>query len=262
MTDLTSSGASGGLCLTYGVGGEVVVVHISLGIFFIKTVDLLSVAYRAESCNCKNLSLTSCKQTRTVYSGKNAYLGSQRTDIIDSTAVNTLALVEPVSYDLLLELVDALVDHSGLFGIKLIKLSVDIVLDRIEHFLTLVLVICIESNLYSVSSKFLDGIEHIVVNFHGLELELLLADLSLDIADESDQLLDLGVACNDGVEHSVIVNLVSACFDHNDLVLGTCNGKVKVISCSLLESGVKNDLAVNQTNADAADRAVPGNIGN
>ena len=138
----------------------------------------------------------------------------------------------------------------------------DIVLDRIEHFLTLILVICIESNLYSVSSKFLDSVEHIVVNFHGLELELLLADLSLDIADESDQLLDLGVACDDGVEHSVIVNLVSACFDHNNLVLGTCNGKVKVISCSLLESGVKNDLAVNQTNADAADRAVPGNIGN
>ena len=141
-------------------------VHISLGIFLVKTVDLLSVAYRTESCNCENLCLTSCEKSRTVNSGEQTNLGSKRTDLVDASAVNTLALIEPVADDLLLELVDALVDHCDLFGICFIELCVDIVLDRIESFLADVLIVCIKSKLYSFGSEFFDSIKHIVVNFH------------------------------------------------------------------------------------------------
>ncbi len=166
MTYLTASGTSAGLCFAYRVAREVVLVHISLCFFLVETVDALSVAYRTESSDSEDLSLTSCEETRSVYAGENSGLGSKRTNLVDTSAVNALALVEPVADYLLLELVDALVDHSDLLGVLLIEISVDIVNDRSKALVADVLIICVKSDLYAVSSESLDSVEHIVVNFH------------------------------------------------------------------------------------------------
>ena len=66
---------------------------------------------------------------------------------------------------------------------------------------------------------------------------------------------------DDSLKHCIIVNFVCAGLDHYDLLGCTCNCKVQIIVCSLLKSRIKDDLTVNKTNADAADRTVPGNIG-
>ncbi len=194
-------------------------------------------------------------------SGEQAYLGCQRTDIVKASAVNTLALVEPVAHDLLLQLVDALVDHECLFGIFLIELGVDVVLDGVEHFLTLVLVVGIKSYLYTICRKCLDGIEHIVIHFLGLKFKLLLAYLSLDVADKGNYLLYLLMPLDDGIEHSVVVNFVCACLDHDYLFHCACNGEVKVIPFTLCKGGVEDYLTVHKAYADAGNGAVPGNIG-
>ena len=99
-------------------------------------------------------------------SWKETSLSSKRTDLVDASAVNTLALIEPVADDLLLELVDALVYHSDLLRVLLIEISVDIVNDRSNSLVTDILVVCIESKLNAVRSKCFDSVEHIVVNFH------------------------------------------------------------------------------------------------
>ena len=63
VTNLAASGSAAGLCLANGVAREVVLVHISLGVFLVETVDALSVAYRSESSDSEHLCLTSCEET-------------------------------------------------------------------------------------------------------------------------------------------------------------------------------------------------------
>ena len=60
----------------------------------VNAVKQLLVRYGAECCNCENLCLTSCKHTRTVNSGTYVYFRSERTNVVHSSAVNTLLLIE------------------------------------------------------------------------------------------------------------------------------------------------------------------------
>ena len=57
--------------------------------------------------------------------GNQADFGGQGTDLIHAAAVHTLALIQqPAAHHILLQLVEALVDHGALLGIVLIKLGV------------------------------------------------------------------------------------------------------------------------------------------
>ena len=101
-----------------------------------------------------------------MYTGEYANLGSQRTDLVDTTAVNTLTLIEPSTNDLLLKLVYTLIYHGYLLGILFIEVCVDIVNNGSKSLVANILVVCIKSYLYAVSCKCFDSIKHIVVNFH------------------------------------------------------------------------------------------------
>ncbi len=237
-------------------------VHISLAVLFIQTVDSLRIAYGTESCNCKNLSLTSCKKTRTVNSGKNAYLSGKRTYLIDTPAVNTFALIEPVPYNFLLKFVNALVDHCNFFGVLLVKLFMNLVLDRIKTLFTDIFVVCIESSLDFLAHKFFNSIEQLVVYLHGLKLKLFLSDLLLDIRNESNYLFDFIVTCHDCFEHCIVIDLIRTRFDHNNFFHCTRNGKVKIRLLTLFKSRIEDNLTVNKSHADTADRTVPRDIRN
>ena len=236
-------------------------MHISLAGLFIKTVKLLCVGNGAESTDSHYLCLTSCEDTGTVNSGQYAYLSSKRSDLVDASAVNTLALIEPVSYDLLLQLIENFFKHSALLGILLVVLLMNCIIYRLHSCISYILVIGIESLLNVLAYHSLDLIEEVVVNFHRLELKLRLTDLLLDTLDEFYHLLDLCVTCFDSLEHQVIGDLVSACLDHYDLFSRACNCQVQFILSSLLESGVEHQLTVNIADIDGSHRAVPGNMG-
>ena len=81
-------------------------------------------------------------------SGEHAYLCGKRTNLIEASAIDTLALIQPVSNYLLLELVYALVYHCDLLGILLVKLCMNSVYNRSKSCLSYVLVVGIECNLY------------------------------------------------------------------------------------------------------------------
>ena len=112
-----------------------------------------------------------------------------------------------------------------------------------------------------LDSEVLDGLEHIVVHLFGLEGELLFADLGLNAGDELGHLAVFLVAGFDGVHHDVLFDLVGASFDHNDLLAGAGNGQVQVRDLALLLGGAEDDFAVHKTGLDAADGAVPRNVG-
>ena len=193
-------------------------------------------------------------------SRQNANLSSKRSDLVDASAVNTLTVVEPLSYDSLLSLVHYFADDVRQVLILLRELFKDSVLDRNESCISYGLVICIKSILELVAELFSDFVHHIVVKFHRLELELRLADLLLDIRNKSDHVLDLCMTELDSLKHQIIRDLVSACLDHNYLLSRTCNGEVEVIVSPLLECRVENELTVNIADVDRSNRSVPRNI--
>jgi len=262
VTDLAASGRTGSLSLTCGEAGHIVVVDISLLSLLVDIVEELNLADRTKRTNCKNLSLTSGEHTAAVNSRNESYLCVERTDLVHSSAVNTLLVNEqPAADDLLLELVDKLFHNIGYLGILLGELLDDSVLDRLNSCVTDGLVVGVKSEHKILFAECEDLVEHVVVKLARGIVELGLADLCNDTVDECAELLDLLVSGHDSAEHNVVSNFLRACLDHNDLLKRTCNGQLEVALLTLLEIGVDDDVSVNQTNVNACDRSVPRNVG-
>ena len=86
----------------------------------------------------------------------------KRTNLVDSTSVNTLALVKkPAANDELLKLIHAIVDLCDIVGINLVELLVNSGVDRTKCLVTDSLVVCIKSNLNIVNGELLDSLEHL-----------------------------------------------------------------------------------------------------
>ena len=162
VTYLAASGASGGLGLADGVGGEIVVVHIALGILAVDTVENLRVADGAEGGDGQNLSLASGEHTRAVNSVEQVDFSRKRANLIDASAVNALAVVkQPAAYDKLLGLVKAVINLLYLVGINLVELLMNLLIDGLEALVTDALVIGVKSDADIVNGEILDSLIHL-----------------------------------------------------------------------------------------------------
>ena len=132
MTDFSSARSPARLCFAYRIAREIVVVNITLLGFAVNAVKQLLVRYGTEGCDCENLSLSSCKHTRAVYPRNYCNLRGERTDVVHTSAVNTLLLVkQPAADNEFLSLVKALVNKSLALGINLVKFSVNSLVNRL-----------------------------------------------------------------------------------------------------------------------------------
>ena len=137
-------------------------VDVSLCGFVVDTVKELNIAHRSECCNGENLSLTSCEHTRAVNAAEKVNLCVKGTNLVYSSAVNTLALVkEPASYNELLEFIHTVVYLCYVVGIFLVKLSMNSLINGLESFVTNSLIVCVKSCLNIVNCKSLDSLEHL-----------------------------------------------------------------------------------------------------
>ena len=194
-----------------------------------------------------------------MHAGQDADFCGQRADLVDAAAIHALALVQqPAADDVLLHLVADEVE-VGLSQVGV--LLSDLVHDGQQSGITHILVVGIHSGLEVVEILLLDGVEHVHIEAHDLEIDLRLAALGHDAVDEGDDLLDLHVSGLDGVQHGVLIDLIGTGLDHDDLVHGGGYGQGQVALLALLLSGVQDDLAVHQTHLHAADGAVPGDVG-
>ena len=75
MADLPAGGGTGGTGFAGGVGGEVIVMDIPLGILGVNGVDLLGGGQGVQGADGKHLRLTAGEQAGAVDSGQNANLG-------------------------------------------------------------------------------------------------------------------------------------------------------------------------------------------
>lgn len=162
VTDLAASGASRGLGLADRVRGEVVVVHIALGVLAVDAVKNLRIADGAEGGDGQNLSLASGEHTRAVNSVKQVDFSRKRANLIDASAVNALAVVkQPAAHDELLGLVEAVVDLLYLVGINLVELLMNLLIDGLEALVTDALVIGVKSDADIVNGEILDSLVHL-----------------------------------------------------------------------------------------------------
>ena len=95
----------------------------------------------------------------------------------------------------------------------------------------------------------------------GLIRKLRLAYLGNNAVDEGNKTLDLLVCGHNGIKHGVIIDLISASLDHNDLLHRAGNGQLEVTLLSLGSGRIDDYLAVDQSDENSRDRSVPRNIG-
>ena len=97
-----------------------------------------------------------------------------------------------------------------------------------------VLIVGVHRGLGLVHEVLDDLVEQLLVEACVRVVELGLADLGDHAVDELDLLLVLVVGKLDGLVHGVVVDLVRAGLDHNDLLAGGNDGDVKVGDLALL----------------------------
>ena len=100
-----------------------------------------------------------------------------------------------------------------------------------------------------------------MVYFLRFKSKLGLADLSTDIADESDHLLDLLMTLENSLKHCVLGDFVCTCLNHNYLFSSTCNCKCEICLSALFKCRIEDNFTVNKTNIYSCDRAIPRDIG-
>ena len=262
MADLTTAGAAAGAGLTDGIRGHIVLVDITLGGLLIDSVEKLGFTDGTEGRNGQHLGLAAGKHTGAVNTGNDTDLGIQRTDLIHAAAIYTLAVIQqPAAHHVLLQLVDALIQHRTLVGVLLVILGVQPVIDGQHTLITDILIIGIHGSTDILDELILDGLKEVMVDLHRLKGELGLADLGLYLLDEGDHLLHLCKALHNGLQHGVVVHLVGAGLDHADLIGGAGNGQLQVALLALLGVGGQDDLTIHQTDIDAGNGPVPRDIG-
>ena len=260
MADLPAAGAAAGTGLPHRVGGEVILVHIPLGGLPINAVQQLGLLDGAQGGDGKHLGLATGEHTGAVDAGDDANFGGQGTDLVHLAAVHPLALLQqPPTDDKLLELIEALANYSGALVFR-VELRPDVLLDGLEVLVPQVLIVGIQGGHHPLLGVFLHRLKEVVVHLLGFKGELGLADLRLDPLDELHHLLNLGKALHDGRKHHIVGHLFGAGLDHADLFIGTGHHQGQVALGPLLRGGGEDNLPVHQTDIDAGDGTIPGNI--
>ena len=264
MSDLPASRTSGGLGLSYGIGGEIVLMHVALaGLIFVQPVQSLCLGQRCQSYHIADLGLSPGKHGGSVDSGDNVHLGRQRTDLAHRPAVGSLVVFENHFADgLLLILVNRLPQHrQPVFLLRegLLQLLGDLA----DILLTHLFLIGKHGLLHLFRGHDLfDSREQLLGNRAALVGVFWLSALFYDFVNEADDLSVYFMGFIDGLDHLGLRHLVGSGFDHNHLVPGGSHCQPQVRHRVLIQGGVHNQLPVNHADLGGGAGAVKGNVGN
>ena len=258
----TPAGTPAGTCLAGGVGGHIVVMHKALLFLFPDGIQLLGLRERGEGCNGENLGLAAGKQAGAVHLGQHTDFRCKRTDLIHGTAVNTLALQQPLFHDLLLELVDDLVHvlhHIRMVCFILLLHGSDPLVDA--GFAD-ILIVGIQAVFHAFELVLHQFLEELIVECCVVIFKLRLADLFHHLVDEIKNRLQVLMRLDNAFIHHFIGHLVGFRLDHNDLLVGGCHSGGHPVGLALFCGGVEEILLTVPAQHDAGDRAVKGDIRN
>ena len=278
MADLAALRGTDAANLARGERGEVVLVHVALGIDGRQVVDLLLHAQHGQGGHAQDLGLTALEQGGAVHAGQDLNLGGERTDLARGTAIHAdlftqgaitdRGLLERTERGLegLLRLGEALgksLEHLFLDGIHgLVAGELALGQQRLSDLL---------GGVFLDSGVFLVGVVQEQREVGGL-LGGLLGDLDLSLA----QGLDEGLCSFEAVGHNIFggggsaslneipLVLAAAGLDHHDrdvfgaVLLGDDAARDNDVEHGTLElapARERDPLAVDQGQASATDRA-------
>ncbi len=229
MSDLTTTRTTAWFGLTYRVGREVIVMHISLRCFIdIQTIDLLYLRQRCQCTHIADLGLSTGEHSRTMYSGNQIHFCCQRTDFCDGTSIRSLVIFQDHLADgLLLELIQRICYQLQPLWMGLFITFTQLCVQLVHILLSGLLVICKDSHFHLLRC---DEIYHILVHiFRYLAAgigKLLLAAFCHDGVDERNDLFVHFMCLEDCLDHHILGNLIGTSLDHDDLLSGGSNGQL------------------------------------
>jgi len=144
------------------------------------------------------------------------------------------------------------IDRDDMLGGLGLELADFLVADR--------LVIGQDGHAHAAIGEFLDCSEDFFRQVRGDIAELGLADFGDNAFDEAAELLDDLVTFDDRIEHDIVRHFIGAGFDHADFFFRTSERDMHLALGALLFRGIDDDLAIDQADMDAGDRAIPRDV--
>ncbi len=261
MADLPASGGAGGLGLAHGVAGEVVVVHIPLGLLRPDGVQLLGGGHHVQGADGEHLGLTAGKETGAVDPRQESHLRGQGTNLVLLAAIHPVSLQQPRLDYLLLELIGELLQVLVHIGIVLQIQLVPVVDELVPAGLPDVLVVGVQSGFRLVHGGLDNLVKQLLIEISVGIVKLLLADFRRHLVDEGHLLLVLVVGQLNGLKHQIVGDFVGPGLDHDHLFAGRHHSHIQVGFFGLLSGGVDHQLSVHIADLQRAHRTAPGDVG-
>lgn len=131
MANLPAAGATAGTGFAYGIGWEIILMHIAAGLFAVNSIQKLCFPHGTQRCNRQHLGLTPGKHTGTMDPGQHTDLCCQWPHLIQLSAVNPLAFIQqPAADNELLQLINTLIDLRCLIRMGFFEFLMNILHDR------------------------------------------------------------------------------------------------------------------------------------
>ena len=265
MADLATTGAADASGFADGEVREVVVedellLCLATGI----GIKLLRVFVRAESDEADRLGFAANKQGGTMGAGENASFARDRADGIKATAVEALAIVQnEAANGFLLDVVEGVLDDElgdFLRAEFLDEFHADFVLNGFARAFTGELAGRQQGRDETVASEGLGFLEDFVGNDVQRDLALGLAGFGGEFLLRGDQRLTAFLA---ELERGIKVSLgdfLGCAFEHHDVLFVADIDEVEVAFSAFVVIGVGDELAIDASDANRAQRTAPRNV--
>ena len=259
MADVAAAGPSEESGLTDGEGGEVVVMHETLGVFRFDGVQPLLLAHGTQSGDGENLGLAAAEQAGAVSAGKETDLTAQGPDLVRLSVIGPPAFAQ-----------DARADGGlGYFaegGLELVlgvgfAQRLDELRPALGHRLASLVLSAGDEIPVAAADELLDSGAYLVGEGLRVHLSLRLAHLSGHLLLEADELRVDVLADAYRLQHQRLGHLVGTGLHHDHGVAGPRHHEVYIAVIELGEGGVDHKLAVDVADASAGYRSIEGYIG-
>ncbi len=268
VTDFASSHRADALDLTGAERGEVVVQKERLVRVAHERVDLLLVGAGAQGGGHEGLGFAALEDGGPMRAREHADLTSDVANGPGAASADAHALLDDhlahlVPLDVVLVgFLEQLVPlRDGLFAELLDELGEGCLADLLVLHVARLFVGDLQAFADAVDGDFVQALFEVFGKVNRLEAELGLAHGLSKLVDQLDDGLRGLVGEHEGVDEDLLGDLLGRAFDHHDGFLGARDGDVEVAERELLVGGEGDELALDATDADASDRAVPGDVG-
>src|SRR5579859_1952568 len=248
---------------------EVVVQHEAIELILLEEqVEALHVFLGAKSQCSECLRFAAGKERGTMHARKQAHFTGNMPNLVERAAIRTAAGVQNViAEDVLAKALKGALGKGALFIHFLLGLFGDGLDDFILQFIDEVVALFfgvllgVESVVQLRAILFLEVFVDRLVERERRDDNLDRLELRVQLLNGGDNLLDLRVAKFESIDDGFFGDFERARFDHDNGFFGSCDDDVQQALLLFRNGRIGNELAIQQTDADASNGLLKGQIG-